>query len=65
MRLFLIALDKAVRTSGETVFLANEVNDGSSVIVAYARVGEAAAHRAMAGFAGMLQRGILTVTDGK
>lgn len=62
---FLIALDKAVRTTGETLFLANEANDGSSVIVAYARVGEAAAHRAMAGFAGMLQCGILTVTDGK
>ncbi|MFY0519963.1 hypothetical protein ACOMCU_19370 [Lysinibacillus sp. UGB7] len=62
---FLVALDRAVRTAGETVFLETEATDGSSVIIAYSRVGEAAAHRAMAGFAGMLQRGIPTVTDGK
>ncbi|HBJ01806.1 MAG TPA: hypothetical protein DDY89_15230 [Lysinibacillus sp.] len=62
---FLVALDKAVRTAGETVFLGSESTNGSSVIVAYSRTGEAAAHRAMGGFAGMLQRGISTVTDGK
>ncbi|WP_107948498.1 hypothetical protein [Lysinibacillus parviboronicapiens] len=61
---FLTALDKAVRTAGETVFLDSEATDGSSIIIAYSRTGEAAAHRAMAGFAGMLQRGILTVSDG-
>lgn len=62
---FLVALDNAVRTAGETIFLGSESTNGSSVIVAYSRTGEASAHRAMAGFAGMLQRGISTVTDGK
>ena len=62
---FIVKLDNAVRTAGETIFLGSEATNGSSVIVAYSRTGEAASHRAMAGFAGMLQRGITTVTDGK
>lgn len=61
---FINKVDKAVRESGEGLWRSTVEMGTTSSIVAYGRRGEAAGHRTLSGLAGLLQRGIPTVTNG-